>query len=100
MQFFRALLRFVLLSLRALLHPENPREWRTAYAYFVVPFIMRPGFAVAISWVIAVVVVRPWDWVLIFLWLFYWSGELMLYYTEYHGFADQWEHWIETGSSL
>ena len=88
--------RFVLAALYALAHPENKREWRFAYAYFVYPVFFVGGFVLLMSLVIGLLIPFPWDWILTLVWWCYMAGEAYLYYIEGNGF-ERWERWIETG---
>lgn len=87
-------LHFVILALRALAHPENKRDWRFAYAFFVFPVFYVGGFVLAISLVIGLLLPFPWDWIGVLLWWFYIFGEVFLHITEGDAF-EEWLHWIE-----
>lgn len=97
MNLIKALGAFVLESLRALAHPEDPQAWRFAWAVFVFPLVVF-SFGVAVSVGLAVLLPRGWDWVAIFVWLYYiWFGEPYMFYIDPgEGFNKQ-MHWVEHG---
>ena len=91
-------LQFAMLALRALAHPDNKRDWRFAYAFFVFPVFYVGGFVLATSLVIGLLLPFPWDWIGVGLWWFYMSGEAFLYITEGDAFG-KWLHWTDGSAS-
>ena len=87
--------RFSIQAIKALIHPENTREWRFAFAYFVFPlFVM--VFVCAVSILIAWLLPYPFNWIGLGLWLFYMAAEGFLYLVEWNAY-DKWDRWIKTG---
>lgn len=97
MTFLRLVLRFVWLSLVALFHPEDPINWRFAWAYFVFPVVFVGGFGALVAWALMFLLPHPWDWMVTFVWMFYiWFCEPYMFYIEGNGF-ESWDYWVQYG---
>jgi fatty acid desaturase len=85
------------LALKALAHPENDREWRMAWMWFVYPVFFIGGSGVLVSillWRLSM----PW-WV-IGLWLYYiWVCEPIAYLITPRENAEKQARWIEYGGN-
>ena len=97
MKLAKLLLEYVVVSVRALIHPENVREWRMAWAFFVFPVFFIGGTALIVAVALAIVLPSPWDWIVVPCWLFYMLlCEPYMAYVEGDAFA-RWMYWVETG---
>jgi len=97
MNLLKAVFRFVVLAIKALMHPENEKEWRMAWMWFVWPVFFIGGFGLLVA---AVLHLLHLPWWMITGWLFYlWVIEPLAYLLTPGGEALQRKqaHWIEYG---
>lgn len=96
MNLIKALWQFAAGSVRALAHPEDEREWRFAWEFFVFPVFVG-GTAAGVSALLFWLLPSVWEWLAVFVWLFYiLFCEPYMFFVEGDGFERMMD-WVENG---
>lgn len=88
---------FAVRSVKVLAHPENRRDWKTAWSYFWVPVVIAGlgvtgGGVVLIMWLLPNYI----DIIATVFWLVFMACQYYAHYIEGDGFEDA-ERWIDEG---